>query len=175
MRSSALCHSKEAPRFGKAVTWAACPRCGFRYPYSSLKRERLTGLRVCETCWDPWHQSLDFQVKPDRSIEAPAEPYPVRWPGITDTGSAVVGPGWVGANVKDPWASGLAAPPFIPDEKKAHDATRTNFTTPANGMRNFFPSPPVYNAQIQALVDERKLGYEVSPLGYDGVFVQIGR
>jgi hypothetical protein len=175
MRASALCEkSVKKPRFGSAVTWAACPRCGFRERYADLRRERLTGLRVCERCWDPWHPQLDFQVKPDRSIEAPAEPYPIRWPGITDTGSSIPGVGWVVSNTKDPWASGLVVPPFVSDEQKAHDATRTNFTTPVPGMQNFFPSPPDYAAQVATVNDFRSTAFAPEPVGYDGVFVPSG-
>jgi hypothetical protein len=54
---------------------------------STLRRERLTGLLVCTkasgrgttACWDPWPEVLDFQVKPDKSIEPPSEPLPLRY------------------------------------------------------------------------------------------------
>ena len=75
------------PKFRNAELWGACSRCGARVKYSTLRRERLTGLLVCtkasgrpvRPCWDPWPEVLDFQVKPDRSIEPPAEPLPGRW------------------------------------------------------------------------------------------------
>lgn len=75
------------PKFRSAELWGACSRCNARVRYSTLRRERLTGLLVCsETsgrpvrpCWDPWPEFYDFQVKPDRSIEPPAEPLPLRY------------------------------------------------------------------------------------------------
>lgn len=55
--------------------------------YTSLRRERLTGLLVCteasgrgtQPCWDPWPAVYDFQARPDRSIEPPSEPLPLRY------------------------------------------------------------------------------------------------
>jgi len=55
--------------------------------YSTLARERLTGLLVCTArsgratrpCFDPWPEILDFQAFPDKSIEPPPEPLPLRW------------------------------------------------------------------------------------------------
>lgn len=75
------------PKFGFAVTWGACSRCNARVRYSTLKRERLTGLLVCSTssgratrpCWDPWPAVFDFQAFPDKSIEPPPEPLPLRY------------------------------------------------------------------------------------------------
>ena len=90
------------PKFGRAELWGACSRCNARVPYSTLKRERLTGLLVCtkssgravSACWDPWPEVLDFQVKPDKSIEPPSEPLPLRynldaiWGNGPETGTA---------------------------------------------------------------------------------------
>ncbi len=75
------------PKFAPFQVWAACSRCNARVRYSSLRRERLTGLLVCsETsgrpvspCWDPWPEIFDFQAFPDKSIEPPPEPLPLRW------------------------------------------------------------------------------------------------
>lgn len=47
----------------------------------------MTGLLVCtkasgrpvNACWDPWPAFYDFQVKPDKSIEPPPEPLPLRY------------------------------------------------------------------------------------------------
>lgn len=55
--------------------------------YTSLRRERLTGLLVCSEasgrpvnfCLDPWPAVLDFQAFPDRSMDPPAEPLPLRY------------------------------------------------------------------------------------------------
>lgn len=75
------------PKFGFAELWGACSRCNARVRYSTLKRERLTGLLVCSSasgratrpCWDPWPAVYDFRVSPDRSIEPPPEPLPLRY------------------------------------------------------------------------------------------------
>lgn len=75
------------PKFGSAELWGACSRCNARVRYSTLRRERLTGLLVCtkasgrgtSACFDPWPVSYDFQVYPDKSIEPPAEPLPLRY------------------------------------------------------------------------------------------------
>lgn len=77
----------QRPRFGAFTTWGACSRCGARVRYSTLARERLTGLLVCtkasgrpvNPCWDPWPKIFDFQAYPDKSIEPPPEPLPARW------------------------------------------------------------------------------------------------
>jgi hypothetical protein len=78
---------EEKPKFGRFETWGACSRCGARVKYSTLARERLTGLLVCtkssgrpiKPCLDPWPPVYDFQVFPDRSTDPPPEPLPVRW------------------------------------------------------------------------------------------------
>ena len=75
------------PKFRSAETWAACSRCNARVAYSTLRRERLTGLLVCSAasgravrpCWDPWPAVYDFQAFPDKSIEPPPEPLPLRY------------------------------------------------------------------------------------------------
>lgn len=75
------------PKFGPAELWGACSRCNARVRYSSLARERLTGLLVCtkssgrpvNPCWDPWPEIFDFQSFPDKSIEPPPEPLPLRY------------------------------------------------------------------------------------------------
>lgn len=75
------------PKFRSAEVWGACSRCNARVRYSTLRRERLTGLLVCgatsgravRPCWDPWPAFYDFQASPDRSIEPPPEPLPLRY------------------------------------------------------------------------------------------------
>jgi hypothetical protein len=55
--------------------------------YTTLRRERLTGLLVCtpesgravRACWDPWPAVYDFQAYPDKSVEPPPEPLPLRY------------------------------------------------------------------------------------------------
>jgi len=75
------------PKLLPYETWGACSRCNARVAYRTLRRERLTGLLVCSSasgrpvspCWDPWPEVFDFQVAPDRSIEPPPEPLPLRY------------------------------------------------------------------------------------------------
>lgn len=75
------------PNFRSAETWGSCSRCNARVRYTSLRRERLTGLLVCSAssgrpvnfCWDPWPAVYDFQAFPDKSIEPPPEPLPLRY------------------------------------------------------------------------------------------------
>lgn len=75
------------PKFAPYAIWGACSRCNARVLYSTLKRERLTGLLVCtkasgratRPCWDPWPAFYDFQAFPDKSIEPPPEPLPLRY------------------------------------------------------------------------------------------------
>lgn len=82
-----MARTARKPKFAPAETWGACSRCNCRVPYKSLRRERLTGLLVCSAssgrpvnpCWDPWPPFYDFQAYPDRSIEPPPEPLPLRY------------------------------------------------------------------------------------------------
>lgn len=75
------------PKFNFAEVWGACSRCNARVRYSTLKRERLTGLLVCSAtsgravrpCWDPWPEIFDFQAFPDKSLDPPPEPLPLRY------------------------------------------------------------------------------------------------
>lgn len=77
----------QKPKFAPFETWGACSRCNARVPYTTLRRERLTGLLVCSessgrsvrSCWDPWPAIYDFQAYPDKSIEPPPEPLPLRY------------------------------------------------------------------------------------------------
>jgi len=108
------------PKFGPAELWGACSRCNARVRYSTLWREKLTGLLVCSprsgravrSCWDPWPEVYDFQAYPDKSIEPPPEPLPLRynldaiWGGGPETGTT---------------ADFAVAPKFAPD-----DTTRLN-------------------------------------------------
>lgn len=75
------------PKFPPYAVWGACSRCNARVLYSTLQRERLTGLLVCgpasgrpvRYCLDPWPEVYDFQAYSDRSIEPPEEPLPLRY------------------------------------------------------------------------------------------------
>lgn len=152
------------PRFGSAVLWGACSRCGARVKYSTLARERLTGLLVCtkasgrpvNPCLDPWPEVYDFQLSPDRSIDPPPEPLPLRY------------------NLDNIWGNGpahgttkemAAAPRPAPD-----DATR---------LGNLLLSVPYYAQQGKtaafnfqgSLAVEIVNAVKIQPAGYDGTFL----
>lgn len=133
--------------------------------YTTLRRERLTGLLVCSDasgrsvrpCWDPWPEVYDFQAFPDKSIEPPPEPLPLRY-----NLDAIWGNGPASGTTTD-FAN---APAPAPD-----DATR---------LRNLLTSVPYYatsgksaafrgpdaplSAKIFNLVT-------IVPANYDGTFV----
>jgi hypothetical protein len=140
-------------------------------PYRTLARERLTGLLVCtkssgrgvRSCWDPWPEVFDFQVAPDKSIEPPPEPLPLRY------------------NLDDIWGDGPSsgttadyanAPAAAPD-----DATR---------LAALLRAPPYYAllgktasfAGLQSLA--QPVASEVTnlntfvPADYDGTFIPSG-
>lgn len=153
------------PKFPPYAVWGACSRCNARVLYSTLKRERLTGLLVCSrasgrpvnSCWDPWPEVYNFQVKPDHSIEPPSEPLPLRY------------------NLDSIWGNGptagttstfAAAPKAAPD-----DATR---------LQNLLGSVPYYsnigksaaftgpNASLPSQVGNLTT---IFPADYDGTFI----
>ena len=153
------------PKFKPFETWGACSRCGARVRYSSLRRERLTGMLMCSSasgrkvrpCWDPWPQVYDFQVYPDKSIEPPPEPLPARW------------------NLDNIWGNGPAtgttadfanAPKAAPD-----DATRlANLLTTVPyyaqlGKSAAFTAPP---ALLPTVVQNLTT---IVPANYDGTFL----
>lgn len=153
------------PKFGFAQLWGACSRCNARVLYSTLKRERLTGLLVCSStsgrsvrsCWDPWPEFYDFQAFTDRSIEPPPEPLPLRY------------------NMDDIWGSGpssgttkvfASAPTPAPD-----DATR---------LQNLIRSVPYYasiGTSAAFMAPNSLLASQVAnlttivPADYDGTFL----
>lgn len=143
------------PKFGFAVLWGACSRCNARVKYSTLRRERLTGLLVCTAasgrpvspCWDPWPPVYDFQAYPDKSIEPPPEPLPLRY------------------NLDDIWGSGNNPKP-APD-----DATRLQALLGAPpyyatlGKSAAFAAPP---APLATLVQTLTT---FVPANYDGTFL----
>lgn len=154
------------PKFRPAETWAGCPRCGARVRYSSLRRERLTGLLVCtessgrgtRPCWDPWPEVYDFQVYSDKSIEPPPEPMPARWNLDNIWGN---GPSGDGANT----AVMAAGPTAAPD-----DATR---------LRALLTSVPYYHqlGRTASFTPMTTRGAEIQnvttiiPASYDGTFL----
>ena len=152
------------PKFAPYELWGACARCNARVRYSTLKRERLTGLMVCSkssgrsvrSCWDPWPEIFDFQVYPDKSMEAPPEPLPLRY------------------NLDNIWGSGpasgttrqfAAAPAAAPD-----DATRLqnllNVPYYAPGLSAAFVAPN--NPPVSYAVQNLNTFF---PADYDGTFI----
>lgn len=153
------------PNFPPYATWGACSRCNARVLYSTLKRERLTGLLMCtkasgrstRPCWDPWPEFYDFQAFPDKSIEPPPEPLPLRY------------------NLDDIWGNGPAvgtttvfanAPKAAPD-----DATR---------LAKLLTSVPYYaelGKSAAFISPDAPLGAKVYnmttivPADYDGTFI----
>lgn len=142
------------PSFAPYQTWGACARCGARVAYSSLCRERLTGLLVCgpssgrpvRYCLDPWPEILDFQAYPDKSIEPPAEPLPARW------------------NLDSIWGTGNNPAP-APD-----DATRLGrllTTVPYYALLGKTASFPVLPS-VRFVVEDVTT---IDPADYDGTFL----
>jgi len=162
------------PKFRSAELWGACSRCNARVRYSTLARERLTGLLVCtkssgravRPCWDPWPEVFDFQVSPDRSIEPPPEPLPVRWNLDDIWGNGPSSAGGYSSTDTNTFANGLAAAP--------DDATR----------RAALNRAPPYYAQLgktASFAGVQALAQPVStvvanlntfiPADYDGMFI----
>jgi hypothetical protein len=152
------------PMFRPYETWGACSRCNTRVRYSSLRRERLTGLLVCSassgravrSCWDPWPNVYDFQAFSDKSIDPPPEPLPLRY------------------NLDQIWGNGPAtgttttfanAPAPAPD-----DATR---------LQNLLKSVPYYAilGRTAAFMPAERFSDDVTnlttinPADYDGTFL----
>jgi hypothetical protein len=112
----------------------------------------LSGLLVCtkssgrpvKPCFDPWPPVLDFQVTPDRSIEPPPEPLPVRW-GLDTI--------WSGNEMK-----------MAPD-----DATRLNaylhMHYQTKGATDFT------SYQSQQTNQSPVVATKINPANYDGTFV----
>lgn len=153
------------PKFAPYETWGACSRCNARVAYRTLRRERLTGLLVCSetsgrpvrSCWDPWPEVYDFQAFPDKSIEPPPEPLPLRY------------------NLDSIWGSGpetgttstfAAAPAAAPDDATRLQNLLRSVPYYANlGKSAAFaaPGPPVW-AEVENLTT-------IIPADYDGTFV----
>jgi hypothetical protein len=118
-----------------------------------LRRERLTGLLVCSSasgrpvspCWDPWPPVYDFQVKPDRSIEPPAEPLPARW------------------NLDTIWGQS-ASPTPAPDDATRLQALQTVPYYAQLGKTVGFPQLPPVPLTIASVTTIR-------PAEYDGTFI----
>lgn len=153
------------PKFAPYEMWGACSRCNARVPYSTLRRERLTGLLVCTTasgrsvrpCWDPWPAVYDFQAFPDKSIEPPPEPLPLRY------------------NLDNIWGNGPAsgdttdfanAPAAAPDDATRLQALLTSVPYYANlGKSAAFVAPL---APLQSIIENLTT---IIPANYDGTFI----
>jgi hypothetical protein len=143
-----------APKFGRFVTWGACSRCGARVKYSTLAKERLTGLLVCtqasgrpvKPCLDPFPEVYNFQSKPDRSNDPPNEPLPARW-GLDDI-----------------WSSGVA-PVMAPD-----DATRLKAFLGMHYQQENQVSFSSYR-ETTLQTQTRENVTTINPASYDGLFV----
>lgn len=107
-------------------------------------------------CWDPWPEFYDFQAYPDKSIEPPPEPLPLRY-GL----DAIWGSGPVSGTTED-FAN---APAAAPD-----DATR---------LGNLLRSVPYYASQGRSAAfvgPSATLAAQVLnlttivPANYDGTF-----
>lgn len=153
------------PQFGSTETWAACPRCNARVRYSSLRRERLTGLLVCSSasgrsvrpCWDPWPAVFDFQSFPDNSLNPPPEPFPLRY------------------NLDAIWGSGpergttevfANAPAPAPD-----DATRLNAILAVVPYYATLGKSAAFMSPVAPLSAEVANVTTIVPANYDGTFL----
>lgn len=153
------------PKFPSAALWGACSRCNARVLYSTLARERLTGLLVCtkasgratRPCLDPWPAIFDFQAPPDKSIEPPPEPLPLRY------------------NLDDIWGNGPAegttsvfanAPAAAPDDATRLARLLTSVPSYVGmGQSAAFRSP---DAPLSAKVFNLST---IVPADYDGTFI----
>ncbi|MEL7086821.1 MAG: hypothetical protein AAGL98_00015 [Planctomycetota bacterium] len=132
--------------------------------YSTLRRERLTGLLVCsETsgravrpCWDPWPPVYDFQAYPDKSIEPPPEPLPLRY-----NLDAIWGAGPVDGTTQ----TFAAAPKAAPD-----DATRLNALLSSVPYYAMLGRSAAFAAPVPVWATVKNLT-TVIPADYDGTFI----
>jgi hypothetical protein len=164
---------EEKPKFGQFETWGACSRCGARVKYSTLARERLTGLLVCTRssgrpvtpCLDPWPPVYDFQVFPDNSTDPPPEPLPVRW-GLDDiwsTNKMKMAPDDAVRlqNLLRPPSTPTSSASFVDYQRTLNqnqDRATLTFVNPADYDGTFLPSnsvrtvePPDANQQLENL------------------------
>lgn len=143
------------PSFAPYAVWGACSRCNARVAYSTLRRERLTGLLVCgpasgrpvKFCWDPWPEYYDFQVSPDQSIEPPPEPLPLRY------------------NLDDIWGDGNHPKPAGDDATRLQSLLYSVPSYRAAGVSAAFPTAAVTPAL------QREDVTTIVPADYDGTFL----
>lgn len=145
------------PKFAFAETWGACSRCNARVKYSTLARERLTGLLVCTSasgrsvrpCLDPWPEIYDFQAYPDKSVEPPPEPLPLRY------------------NLDTIWGTSDKPAPAPDDATRVHALMRVPYYANAARSAAFLaPNPPLSVAVIDVTT--------INPANYDGTFIPSG-
>jgi hypothetical protein len=153
------------PKFPPYAAWGACSRCNARVLYSTLKRERLTGLLVCSKasgratrpCWDPWPAIFDFQAFPDKSVEPPPEPLPLRY-----NLDAI----WGNGPVSGTTAIFAAAPAAAPDDATRLAKLLTSVPYYASlGKSAAFMGP---NAPVSNVVTNLTT---IVPQDYDGTFI----
>jgi hypothetical protein len=158
-------HHTGVPKFPSYATWGACSRCNARVLYSTLQRERLTGLLVCtkasgratRPCFDPWPPVFDFQAFPDKSVEPPPEPLPLRY-----NLDAI----WGNGPVSGTTAVFATAPAAAPDDATRLAKLLTSVPYYASlGKSAAFMGP---NAPISNIVSN--LG-TIVPQDYDGTFI----
>lgn len=156
------------PSFRSTEVWGACSRCNARVKYTTLRRERLTGLLVCtpasgrpvRSCWDPWPLVYDFQAYPDKSIEPPPEPLPLRY-NLDNI--------WGNGPVSGTTAIFAAAPAPAPDDATRLAALLTSVPYYASLGKSaaFMGSNPTLQTSIAQLT-------QFTPANYDGTFIPSG-
>ncbi len=153
------------PKFAPFTVWGACSRCNARVRYSTLKRERLTGLLVCtkssgrstRPCFDPWPAVYDFQAFPDKSIEPPPEPLPLRY-NLDDI--------WGNGPIEGTTTTFANAPAAAPDDATRLAKLLTTVPYYANlGKSAAFMGP---DAPLSAKVFNLQT---IVPQDYDGTFI----
>jgi hypothetical protein len=125
----------------------------------------LTGLLVCSDasgrpvspCWDPWPAIYDFQAFPDKSIEPPPEPLPLRY-----NLDAIWGNGPTSGTTSD-FAN---APAPAPDDatRLANLLTSVPYYASQGRSAAFIGPNPTVSQAVQALTT-------IIPANYDGTFV----
>lgn len=156
------------PVFRSAEVWGSCSRCGARVRYTTLRRERLTGLLVCSDasgrpvnpCWDPWPPIFDFQAFPDKSMDPPPEPLPMR------TGLDAI---WSNGPESGTTADFANAPAPAPDDatRLANLLTSVPYYASMGKSAAFMgPNPTV----AQTIIDVTT----IVTANYDGTFIPSG-
>jgi hypothetical protein len=133
-----------------------------------LVRERLTGLLMCSStsgrptrpCLDPWPDVFDFKVKPDRSIEPPAEPLPARWL-LDDIFSAAT---------YNPIGNGTTADYANAPKPATDDATRLQHFLTLNFQSKSTTDFVSYQNSLNQNQNRASV-VTINPADYDGTFI----